>query len=285
MSDWTISHPRELRLEGPVDRLKVRIVAGAVNVVGTNDRPARLEVAEVVGPPLHVSHRGASLVVSYPDIPWRGELGWLHRVHRRRHAVVSLTVPVGTSVEVGVVSASAVVSGIGGRTSVRGVSGDTTLVGVTGPVNTNTVSGNVEAQSVSGDLRVTTVSGELTLVEGTGGRVRADSVSGGMVLDLAPFTAAGCRSTDVRLNTVSGEVAIRLPAPGDARVDANTTSGTVSSAFDELRVDGRWGGKRLTGTLGAGRGTLRVTTVSGSVALLRRPPLDDEPVGSTGKAL
>lgn len=67
--------------------------------------------------------------------------------------------------------------------------------------------------------------------------MKADSVSGDMVLDLDP-AATG---TDVQLTTVSGEVAIRLPAPGDAEVDANTTSGTVANAFEDLRVSGQWG--------------------------------------------
>ena len=62
---------------------------------------------------------------------------------------------------VGVVGASAVVSGITDRTAVRGVNGDITLVGQAGPVTVETVAGNVEAQAVSGDLRVNTVSGDL----------------------------------------------------------------------------------------------------------------------------
>lgn len=285
MPEWTVSEPRKLTFDTEVDVLHVRIVSGTVNVVGTDEGSARLEVSEIEGPPLIVTQDGGTLTVAYEDLPWKGLLGWLDRKGWRRRAVVSLAVPVRTRIEVGVVNAAAVISGIGGRTSVRGVSGDTTLVGVTGPVDANTVSGNVDAQSVSGDLRVNTVSGELTVVEGTGCRVKADSVSGGMVLDLAPFRgtadagAPAATGTDIKLNTVSGEVAIRLPDPGDAEVDANTASGSVSTAFDELRVNSQWGAKRLTGTLGRGNGKLRVTTVSGSVALLRRPPPEDEAEG------
>jgi hypothetical protein len=60
-------------------------------------------------------------------------------------------------------------------------------------------------------------------------------------------------------------------------VEANTASGTVSSAFEDLRVTGQWGAKRITGRLGAGNGRLKATTVSGSIALLRRPPVEDTP--------
>jgi DUF4097 and DUF4098 domain-containing protein YvlB len=71
---------------------------------------------------------------------------------------------------------------------------------------------------------------------------------------------------------VSGEVAIRLPHPVDTEVLANTASGDISSAFEDLRVTGGWGTKKITGTLGSGNGTLRAATVTGSIALLRRPP-------------
>ncbi|MEW5632639.1 hypothetical protein AB1388_39785, partial [Streptomyces hydrogenans] len=63
----------------------------------------------------------------------------------------------------------------------------------------------------------------------------------------------------------------------DARVEASTTSGAVSNAFEDLRVGGEWGAKSITGTLGEGSGTLRATTVSGSIALLRRPDSADAP--------
>lgn len=269
-SDRTVAEPEKFVFDEPVDTLCVRIVNGAVNVVGIEDGPARVEISEIEGPPLKVYRRGGTLTVTYDDLPWKGFLKWLDRKGWQRHAVVSLAVPQGTRVEVGVVGAAAVVSGISGSTTVQGVNGDTTLVGLTGPVKANTVAGSVEAQSVSGSLRVNTVSGDLTVVEGSGAEVRADSVSGSMVLDLDP--AAG---VDVRLTTVSGEIAIRLPEPGDAEVDANTTSGHVSCAFDELKVSGQWGAKRITGRMGSGGAQLKATTVSGGIALLRRPPLDD----------
>src|SRR5207253_213074 len=103
--------------------------------------------------------------------------------------------------------------------------------------------------------------------------VKADSVSGSMIVDLDPTS----RPTDISLTNVSGEIAIRLPQPADAEVEANTASGSVSNAFEDLRVGGQWGAKRITGRLGAGNGRLKATTVSGSIALLRRPPAEDEP--------
>ncbi|MGW1374334.1 DUF4097 family beta strand repeat-containing protein [Streptomyces sp. NPDC002446] len=268
-----VAEPRTLEIADPFDALNVRVVGGAVNVVGTSDDgPARLEVSELHGRPLTVSLSDGTLSIAYDDLPWKGFLKFLDRKGWNRSAVISVTVPTATRVEVGVIGATAVISGIAGRTDVRGVSGGTTLVGLTGAVRADTVSGDVEAQSLAGDLRFNSVSGDLTVIDGAGGGVHADSVSGDMVLDLAP-----ARGADISLTTVSGEVAIRLPDPADATVDANTTSGTVSNAFDDLRVSGQWGAKRITGSLGAGTSTLKVTTVSGGLALLRRPAFEDSP--------
>ncbi|MEU3984992.1 DUF4097 family beta strand repeat-containing protein [Streptomyces sp. NPDC026672] len=271
MPEWSVAEPRKLTFDTPVSELHVRIVNGTVNVVGTDEGSARLEVTDVEGPPLVVTHEDGTLTVAYDDLPWKGFLKWLDRKGWRRSAVVSLAVPAHTRVEVGVVGAGAVLSGIRGTSAVKGVTGDTTLVALSGPVRADTVSGNVEAQAVTGDLRFNSVSGDLTVVEASGSAVRADSVSGSMIVDLDPEGP-----TDVRLTSVSGEIAIRLPHPADADVEANTASGTISNAFDGLRVHGQWGAHKITGRLGAGTGTLRATTVSGSIALLRRPPKEDE---------
>ncbi|MEW2293212.1 DUF4097 family beta strand repeat-containing protein [Streptomyces sp. NPDC006743] len=277
MSEWSVGEPVKLTFDEPPTQLNVRIVHGTVNVVGTDDGSARMEVSRIEGPPLVVTQHGSTLTVAYDDLPWKGLLKWLDRRGWQRSAVISLAVPASTHVEVGVVGAAAMVSGIDGRTEVKGVTGDTTLVGVTGPVRADTVSGNVEAQALSGDLRFKSVSGDLTLVEGSGSSVRADSVSGSMIVDLDRAASP----TDISLTNVSGEIAIRLPHPADAEVEANTASGSVSNAFEDLRVSGQWGAKRITGRLGTGRGRLKATTVSGSIALLRRPPAEeDTPWGS-----
>ncbi|MEX3103180.1 DUF4097 family beta strand repeat-containing protein [Streptomyces sp. ST1020] len=270
MPEWSVSEPKKFSFDEPVRELSVRLVSGAVNVVGTDEGSPRLEVSAIEGPPLVVTHRDGVLTVTYEDLPWKGFLKWLDRKGWRRHAVVTLAVPTDTRVAVGVVDASAVVSGLEGRAIVQGVSGDITLVGLSGPVRAETVSGGVEAQALTGDLHFTSVSGDLTVVE-AGSRVKAGSVNGSMIVDLDPTAGP----TDVSLTNVSGEIAIRLPHPADATVEANTTSGKVSNAFEDLRVSGQWGAKRITGRLGNGNGRLKATTVSGSIALLRRPPTED----------
>lgn len=300
---WSVAAPQKLTFEQPVTDLRVRVVGGTVNVVAAVDGgPARLEVAEVDGPPLHVVQEGGTLTLSYEDLPWNGSQGfkkWFEgkpwkawkgasedgRKAWERSVTVTLTLPADTHVQLATVSATVFVSGIAGGTEVNGVSGDATLVGLSGRVKAHTVSGSVEAQSLTGELGFHSVSGGLTVVDGFGGNVRADSVSGDMLIDLAPAPDAP-EPVDISLNSVSGEVAIRLPHPADAKVEANTATGGVSNAFEDLRVSGQLGAKRITGTLGTGAGTLRATTVSGAIALLRRPQADaDAPLQLDKKVL
>ncbi|GCD95231.1 DUF4097 family beta strand repeat-containing protein [Embleya hyalina] len=282
MSRWMIEGPQDLTLD-TVRVLRVRTIGGLVDVVGT-DGPPRLEVHAVEGPPLEVTHDEVSgeLVVSYPDLTAKHLMDRLQsagkrsdlrafmadgRALGRRHAEVSLAVPWDCTVEIGVVSAHATVSGMHGTTTVRSVGGDLTLVGLTGTVDANTISGSVDAESLAGDLGVVTVAGSLTVIEGTGGRVRANSVSGSMTLDLDEVGRS-----HVQLTTVSGELTVRLPHRGDMRVDVRTAAGSVDSVFDELTTNAKFGASHVTGKIGEGSGRLRINSVSGDVTLLRRAP-------------
>lgn len=285
MNTWTVSGPDKITFDEQVETLHVRVLGGAVNVVGA-DGPARLEVTELVGEPLLVSLDGGVLTVAYKDLSWseltrtfkaaQGVQALKHffgSLGRKRKSVVSLAVPVGSEVRIGSVSADVTVSGINGKVASNTVSGETTLVGLTGQIAVNSVSGNLDAQDVAGQLHVNTVSGALTVIAGTADRVLANTVSGEVTLDLDVATP-----TDIKVTTVTGAVGIRLPSLADTRVEAGTTTGRVTSTFDELTVDGTWGAKRLTGQLGTGNGKLAVTTVSGAITVLRRPePEDDRP--------
>ncbi|MBB5936906.1 DUF4097 family beta strand repeat-containing protein [Streptomyces zagrosensis] len=283
-SEWSLSAPQKLTFDEPVSALHVRIVSGTVNIVGTDSGPASLQLSEIEGLPLVVSLDHGILSIAYDDLPWKGFLKLLDGKGWQRSAHITLTVPTDTRAEVGAINAAAVISALSGRTEVRGVSGDSTLVGLTGDVRADTVSGHVEAQSLGGSLRFNSVSGGLTVIDGTGPALKADSVSGAMVVDIAPAATP----TSLSLNTVSGDIAIRLPDPANMAVEAHTASGTLANAFDNLRVAGSpwgdtWGpwaspsgtGGKITGNLGRARGRLKAASVSGAIAVLRRPPSEE----------
>jgi Putative adhesin len=265
MATWTLDEPDKLTFDG-LDRVLVKLVEGAVSVVGSDDQPT-LELSELSGEPLRVRHQDGALTVDY-ERPWRPwPLAWLAGRGARRKAVLTLAVPRDCRVELRAVSASLMVGGLHAPVEAHTVSGEITLAGLRGPVEAETVSGPVQASGVTGDLSARTVSGDLTVAEGGGASVRARSVSGSVAVDLQ---AEGDR--DINLSSVSGDLTVRLPETSDLQVKLSSTSGQVSSAFDQLERDRTPGRYTAWGRLGAGTGRLRAASTSGHVALLRRGP-------------
>jgi hypothetical protein len=261
MTRWTIDSPTALDFDGIV-ALRVRIVAGSVAVLATADKP-RLEVTEVSGQPLLVTHEAGILTIGYEDLSWNGLRGWLKP---QRHAAnITVMVQKDCPTQVSVMTATAIVSGVSARTSFKSVSGDMTLDGVAGAVDANTVSGNVEAQGLNGEVVFHSVSGDLTLAGGCIGRLDAKTVSGGLTADVALGPAG-----EMKVSTLSGDVAIRLPVGTDARVDLRSKSGRMHSDFGALNPSVSAGTKTLAGTLGTGSGKLTVSSMSGDVTILRR---------------
>ena len=261
MAHWTVEAPTSLDFDD-VTGLRVRLIAGSVAVLATDGRPS-LDVARVSGDPLDVTYEDGVLTITHENLTWEGLLKWLRP--QRASATVTVTVPRTCPVQVGVVSATAVLSGISARASVKSVSGGITLDGVTGDVDAHTVSGTLEAQGVNGRLNFSTVSGDLALADGWLERLDVNSVSGDVTADLDLDPMGG-----MHVATVSGEVTLRLPAESDAQVRLQSVSGGVRSEFAELRSTSAPASHTVSGSLGAGSGHLSVTTMSGRVMLLRR---------------
>jgi DUF4097 and DUF4098 domain-containing protein YvlB len=203
------------------------------------------------------------LTITYEDLSWDGLLGWLRP--QRHSAEITVTVPRGCPTQLGVVNASAIVSGISAHVSVKSVSGDITLDGVTGKVDAKTVSGDLEARGLDGGVNFNSVSGDLTLAGGSVQDLDAKTVSGKVTADVDLRAGGGLRVT-----TVSGEVAVRLPADASAEIDLRSTSGRVHTGFNGLQTARSPGSNTVAGTLGSGAGKMTVATLSAPVTLLQR---------------
>jgi hypothetical protein len=265
VTQWRIDTPQSLDLEG-VRHLNVRMVAGSIDVVGSSEAAgnggAHVEVSRLDGA-LTVTLEGDTLTIAHEKLTWGGLLDWVG--NHRASAVVSVSVPDACPVELGVVSADAVVSGITADTKVKSVSGNVTLDGLDADISAQTVSGDLETRRLQGKLRFTTVSGDLTVVDGTSSQVKAETVSGDVTLDLD--VTSGAR---LDLNSVSGDVTVRLPGSAGLQVEAKTMSGNLDCAFDGVARDGKPGRSTMRGSLGSGNGFLQAKTVSGDITLLRR---------------
>ena len=271
MAHWTIEAPTSLDFDD-VTGLRVRLISGSVAVLATDGMPS-LEVANVTGDPLQVTYQDGVLTITHENLTWKGLLKWLRP--QRPSASVTVTVPRTCPTQLGVVSASAVMSGINAGASVKSVSGEITLDGVTGDVDANTVSATLEAQGINGKLNFNTVSGDLTLADGWLERLDANAVSGDVTADIDLDPLGGMHVT-----TVSGEVTLRLQAEADARVHLHSMSGDVRSEFAQLRQLSAPASHTVSGSLGAGSGHVSVTTMSGRVMLLRRAGRGNAPQGA-----
>jgi hypothetical protein len=261
MPHWTVDAPTTLDFDG-VAALRVRVVSGSVAVLSTDDHP-RLDVAGLTGQPLLVKHDAGILTVTYPDLTWDGMFGWLRP--QPHSAAITVMVPSECPTQLGVVNASAIVSGISAATSVKSVSGKITLDGVTGAVDASTLSGDVEAQGLNGRVGFNSVSGDLTVADGAVEKLDAKTVSGRVTADVELNDGGALRVT-----TVSGAVAVRLPSKASTRVELRSKTGRVQSEFGGLTASRSPGTNTLSGTLGSGDGQLLITSVSGQVTLLER---------------
>jgi hypothetical protein len=274
MPRWTVDAPTSIDFDD-VTELHVRLIGGTVAVLATDERPS-LAVTEACGRPLLVGYDHGTLTISYEVLSWE-RLLWLKPLNDT--AAVTVTVPAHCPVQLGVISASALVCGLSSGAQVKGVSGEITLDGVTGDVEADTVSGSLEARDTDGALRFTSVSGDLTLAGGLVSRLEADNINGQVAADVA-LAAAG----SIRVSTISGDVTLRLPSDSDAGVRLHSTSGRVRSEFDSLRTAMSPESHTVSGNVGAGSGNVSVNSVSGAVTLLRRPERRTSPRGQAPRA-
>lgn len=266
MPRWTIDSPRTLDLPD-IAALRVRVISGSVAVLASQDPPS-LDVASLTGQPLLVTHEAGILTVTYKDLQPGGLRGWLRP--QRHSADVTITVPAGCPTQVAVVNASTIVSGISANISAKSVSGDITLDGVTGSVDAKTVSGDLEARGLDGDLAFNSVSGGLTLAGGAIRHLTARTLSGQVTVDIDVPDGSGLRAS-----TVSGDVAVRVPASASARVDLKSTSGRLRSSFDGISPAPGPGPAVISATIGSGSAGISLTSMTGDVTLLARA--DDPP--------
>jgi hypothetical protein len=292
MTRWTVDAPTTLEFDD-VTALHVRLIAGTVAVLASDDKQsspggatprtpralpgeeasvpgrATLVVSELSGRPLQVSHEDGELTVSYEQLSWDGLLQFLKP--RKDSAAVTLTVPAECPIQLGVLSASAIVSGLRSGASIKGMSGDITLDGVTGDVEAETMSGELAACDVDGAVHLKSMSGGLTLAGGVLDSLDATTMSGQVTADVRLNTAGG-----IHVSTMSGDVTLRLPADSDAEVRLQSTAGPVRTEFDSLRTFKAPASHTVRGNVGAGTGHVSVTTMSGAVTLLRRAPVGME---------
>lgn len=270
---WLI-HPGETRVIDldDIHRLKIGLVGGQVDVVAHDEPGVRIEVHSVTQKDLRIEANDDFVEIDHPQLGWDNFLEVFRNFSSSGpKAEISVAVPRHIALTLGVVSASALVSGITSDAKLNTVSGDIIVDGVTGDLALNGVSGDVQIRELVGSLNANTVSGDVATT-GAVRKIFIDSVSGDMMVD------ARGPITQVSLNSVSGNAMVRLDAGVPANYVARSVSGKV--VIDGVKrsgaaaVSGSFGvGTSYSGSVGELSGTfvdVRVNSVSGDLTVLRR---------------
>jgi DUF4097 and DUF4098 domain-containing protein YvlB len=250
MLDQTFNTPLPLDFE-------VVIPSGDIEIETADGEESRVTVDgdERLLADVEIHQSGNRLVVTYRG---KGKLGFNFGPFfgGGSDLTVRASIPHGAAAKVKTASADTEVSGRLGALDINAVSGDVHVRGdVTGNVAIKTVSGDALLDTVGGKVSAQTVSGDVR-IGATGGSVETKTVSG-------DIRCESVRSGDVIFNSVSGDIAIGIAQGSLLDVDANSTSGDLSSEVplgsDPVSGEGN-GGPTVV---------VRGRTISGDVRVFR----------------
>ncbi len=123
-----------------------------------------------------------------------------------------------------------------------------------------TVNGRIEATGLASDVGAHSVNGSLTIA--TSGHASGATVNGGVT---ASLEKSGL-TRPVEFSTVNGAIKVDLPADANAAVEAGTVNGGITTDFP-LTVQGKFGPKKISGSIGGGGPRLALNTVNGGITL------------------
>jgi len=268
LEKWII-HPGETRVIDieTVRSLKVSLIGGQIDVIAHDEPGARIEVHGVTGKDLRIEVTGDTVEIDHPQLRWDNFLEVFRNFGGNGpKAEISVAVPRAVALTLGVVSASALVSGIQNDARLNTVSGDIIVDGLTGSLTVNAVSGDVQVRELVGSLSANSVSGDVAAT-GSLRKTTIDTVSGAMLIDTAGDVY------NVSLNTVSGKSSIRLDEGYPANFAIRSVSGRV--VVDGVKRSGISAGPTTNfsgsaGELAGAFADVRANSVSGDITVLRR---------------
>ncbi|HWC72554.1 MAG TPA: DUF4097 family beta strand repeat-containing protein [Gemmatimonadales bacterium] len=126
--------------------------------------------------------------------------------------------------------------------------------------NGKTVNGEMSAEGLKADVRASTVNGSVRV--STTGLAEASTVNGSVY---AEFGRANWED-ELEFSTVNGGITLVMPGKIDTEVRASTVNGEIESDYP-LTITGKFGPRKLRGTIGAGGRTLNLSTVNGEIRL------------------
>lgn len=235
-------HVVKNRPMSPHGVVAVENIAGSIDVVGW-DRD-ELEVTGDLGrgtEGLEISGDGDNITISV-DV--------MDNLNDIEGSDLRIRVPRGVRLEIGTVSASITIADLNGDLDLESVSGNIVVRGQPGRMDLQDISGRIEV-TLQGPLE----EGDFQTVAGT---IIVNA-------DLAP-------DARLELESVSGDIELRLPGNVSAQVELSTFSGTIENEFGTQphKPSDLLPTKELRFTLGDGDARVAAQTVSGDIAIRKR---------------
>ena len=263
---WLIAPGEERVIDiAQATRLKVGLVGGQVDVIAHDEPGIRIEVHGVTIKDLRIESNGSQIEIDHPQLGWDNFLEVFRNFGSGGpRAEVSVAVPRSIALNLGVVSAGALVSGLTNDARLNTVSGDIIVDTHSGDLTLNSVSGDVQVRGLTGSVGANSVSGDVAIT-GSVRKATIDTVSGNIWVD-----ATGAVN-GITLNTVAGNSTIRL----EETLPANFVVRSMSGGVLIDGVDrGNTGPTNYTGSTGELAGSfvdIRTNSVSGDTTVLRQP--------------
>ena len=247
-----------------VRKLKVGLIGGQIDILAHDEPGARVEVHSVSGKDLKISIDGDVLEIDHPQIGWENFLDVFKSFGQNSaKAHISVLAPRSVALTFGMVSASALISGLNTSARLSTVNGELQVEGVTGDLDLNSVSGEISVQSHTGAINAHSVSGDIA-ASGHITKFSSDGVSGDVFVD----ALAHCDR--ISTNTVSGSLTARLSAEVGTRYVVNTVSGTLQLDNSVIKGTRGRGFKSTTDGDGNFYTDVLANSVSGNVTVIRR---------------
>lgn len=127
-------------------------------------------------------------------------------------------------------------------------------------LNAMTTNGRVHCINLDSVVHAATTNGDVEV--STSEWVSAKTTNGGVRVSMGNAKWSG----ELELLTTNGSVDVTLPSSAEFKVEASTTNGGIQTDFP-VTVQGRFGPKSLSGTVGGGGRELRVATTNGGIEL------------------
>lgn len=176
---------------------------------------------------------------------------------------------VGGGLDLNIIGGSVRVNGKPRELLVESMDGSVHFGGYSDYARLKTATGNIVVEGGGENLSLVTVSGSIQLANGERAleRARLESVTGPITYDgRLPARA------DVRVDSHSGAIVLRLDRAGSVEVDAATMTGAIENVFTRTRpIAGREGrGMELNTSSGTGSARIQVRSFKGNVRIAPR---------------